>query len=144
MPLFSSGDFLLSSGRHSEFKIDCDNLLESDIKTLAWMISEMVGPFSEVQGVPSGGMILANFMTTYAIPSQVDHPDPRMWGRRLIVDDVLTTGGSMERARQAHLESQPEAVRAKHMVIGAVIFSRGQCPPWIQPLFQLHGKLFGK
>ena len=46
----------------------------------------------------------------------------------LIVDDVLTTGGSMVDHRAALGGS-----RCK----GVVIFARGECPSWVVPLFQM-------
>ena len=42
----------------------------------------------------------------------------------LIVDDVFTTGASME---ALHTPGD----------IGAVVFARGLCPSWITPLFQM-------
>ena len=44
----------------------------------------------------------------------------------LIVDDVLTTGESMEKQRASRKDT-----------IGAVIFARGVCPAWVKPLFSM-------
>lgn len=52
--------------------------------------------------------------------------------RLLIVDDVLTTGRSMEDARRAN-----SAYRHMDDVIGAVIFARAKPAPWIKPVFQM-------
>lgn len=117
--LFVSGDFKLHSGSRSKWKIDCDALTDEDWETLAQMIVERVPPFGFVEGVPSGGLKLAQVLRKY----QSD-------GSRkcLIVDDVLTTGTSMETWRIGRDENE---------VVGAVVFARGLCPEWIVPLFQM-------
>jgi hypothetical protein len=61
-------------------------------------------------------------------------PFASLKGPRLIVDDVLTTGGSMERARDKHRGQGPAG---RPGIIGAVVFARGQCPHWIRCLFQM-------
>lgn len=119
MSLFRLGDFQLHSGAKSSWKIDCDALTDSDICALGFMMSEILPPFYDVYGIPSGGKRIAKELWTY-------HRSPT--GRMLIVDDVFTTGASMEAARKQF----PGA-------IGAVIFSRGKCPEWITPLFQVRG-----
>jgi hypothetical protein len=48
---------------------------------------------------------------------------------RLIVDDVLTTGTSMEEARKQ---------LGWDDATGIVIFARGRCPDWILPIFDMH------
>lgn len=45
----------------------------------------------------------------------------------VIVDDVLTTGESMEEMR-LHYSSR---------TIGVVLFARGKCPDWVTPIFSL-------
>ncbi|KKL20362.1 hypothetical protein LCGC14_2456230, partial [marine sediment metagenome] len=47
----------------------------------------------------------------------------------LIVDDVLTTGASMEKQRAGRTNT-----------IGAVIFARGDCPAWVKPLFAMEAQ----
>ena len=115
--LFQRGDFMLHSGARSDFKIDCDALTDTDLDTLACLIAERVEPFVRVRGIPTGGLKLARALACFAV-----HQSQRL----LIVDDVLTTGGSMEIAKF----DVPSA-------IGAVIFARGPCPDWIMPLFQM-------
>ena len=104
--LFQTGDFKLASGAKSNFKIECDALTEDDWQTLAMLIARNVGQFSEVIGVPRGGDQLACVLDKYR----------RTDGPRLIVDDVLTTGGSL----------------AKYMTeptdFGYVVFARGPLP----------------
>lgn len=112
--LFSAGDFTLHSGLPSAWKIDCDALTDSDISTIARMLCDLLPPFGSVEGVPRGGLRLASALA-----------DHRSKGPLLIVDDVLTTGGSMERHRNGR------------DAIGAVIFARGKCAPWIIPLFSI-------
>jgi orotate phosphoribosyltransferase len=46
----------------------------------------------------------------------------------LIVDDVLTTGKSMEEMRKKH---------SNVLTIGVVLFARGKCPKWVEPIFNM-------
>lgn len=115
--LFQSGTFILNSGKHSPWKIDCDALTAEDIATLAEMISHRISNFGSVEGVPRGGLRLAEAMKKYVTQ-----------GPLLIVDDVLTTGGSMDHHR------------AGRHALGAVIFARGLCPAWITSIFQIVGE----
>ena len=110
--LFQSGAFALHSGELSNWRIDCDALTDADIETLALVVAEGVGDFGTVEGVPKGGLRLAKALEVYA-----------QGGSLLIVDDVLTTGASMEEQR------------AGREAVGAVIFARGECPAWVTPLF---------
>lgn len=115
-PLFKLGDFTLHSGEKSDFKIDCDALCEADWACLAHIISTK-HKFSNVIGIPEGGLKLARALCQYSLNGEPT----------LIVDDVLTTGSSLEEARKQ--------VRGES--IGAVAFARGKCPAWVTPLFQL-------
>lgn len=124
MGLFQLGDFTLNSGERSVFKIDCDALTGHDLIALALMGSKALGPFrrfGKVVPVPKGGDQLAALMEGY---TTAGHP------ATLIVDDVLTTGGSMNRARG---KLNDEGVG----VFGLVIFARGPCPSWIAALFKM-------
>lgn len=112
MGLLQFGNFVLSSGRRSQFKIDCDSLSDVDIATAAAWLAEMLPPFGLVEGVPRGGLRLAEAMRPYATT-----------GPLLICDDVSTSGASLERQR------------AGREAIGAVLFARGPCPAWVTPLF---------
>lgn len=122
--LFRLGEFALSSGRPSRLKIDCDALGDDDIEALALLVRHLVGPFSSVEGVPRGGVRLAEALRMYEID-----------GPHLIVDDVLTTGAGMVRAAKAC---------GKPAFVGAVIFARGPCPAWVEPVFRLHPELEGR
>src|SRR5437899_1361464 len=109
MSLFQRGDFKLHSGMNSAFKIDCDFLTDSDIDTIAEMLSKRLTAFSYVEGVPRGGLRLATAMKKYTTPAAPFCPF-------LIVDDIFTTGRSMEEHR------------AGRSAIGAVIFARNETP----------------
>ena len=141
MNLFQSGNFVLSSGTKSNFKIDCDGLGWDDIKTLAKMISDLVGPFSSVEGIERGGLHLAEGLQEFVIL-----PAKGGYFPHLIVDDVLTTGTSMQIRRQNYSCGLPVAnynlEDGRRKVIGAVIFARGECPDWVKPLFTLNKLLY--
>lgn len=115
MNLFRSGEFVLNSGQVASWKIDCDALSDADLDTLAAVAAQILPPFGSVEGVPTGGLRFAKAMRRYECHA----------GPLLIVDDVLTTGGSMERHR------------AGRDAIGVTIFARGVCPAWVRPLFRL-------
>lgn len=121
--LFRLGDFRLHSGTFSTWKIDCDALTDDDIECLADLGRKLVGTFGQAFGIPEGGNRLAKAMERWADP----------WSPRiLIVDDVLTTGLSMENARQMLPPHAGEAV-------GLVIFARGPCAPWVKAIFTVNG-----
>jgi orotate phosphoribosyltransferase len=113
--LFRLGDRILHSGTPSPFFIDCDALSDSDIEAPAARLRGFLPEYGPVEGVPRGGLRLAAALARDGIPG----------GPLLIVDDVLTTGGSMEEHR------------AGREAIGAVIFARGICPQWVVPLFTM-------
>ena len=117
-PLFRRGLFRLHSGDMSTWKIDCDVMGDDEVITVAMMLREMLPSFGDVEGIPMGGLRLARALRQWTTP-----------GNRtlLIVDDVLTTGVSMEEHRRGR-----EA-------IGAVIFARGPYPAWVTPLFSWGG-----
>lgn len=121
--LFQLGDFTLAGGTRSGWKIDCDALTDGDWRALAEMVRLLAGPYRAVVGVPRGGLALAKHLEPFA----------GLAGPLLIVDDVLTTGGSMERAK---VESAGLGRHEKD-VIGVVVFARGQCPYWVRPLFKM-------
>lgn len=125
------GDFTLNSGAKSKWKIDCDSLTPGDIEALAEMIRHVVGPYSTVEGVPRGGLALAGAL----------RPHANILGPHLLVDDVLTTGGSMRRLRDDRAKWPEHEGRE---IVGAVVFARGQCPLWVRPLFQMPEQLWLK
>jgi hypothetical protein len=116
--LFQLGDFILHAGAKSRFKVDCDVLDSSDLECIAYLLSLRLPAFGSVEGVPTGGLRLAEKMKKYLTA-----------GPLLIVDDVLTTGKSMNVQRDGRL------------AIGAVIFARGIFPSWITPLWTMRGEI---
>ncbi len=116
MNLFQNKKITSHAGLVLPFKIECDALTREDIETLADIISRHY-TFNKVYGVPRGGLRLAAALEKYCSPE----------GDILIVDDVLTTGSSMEEARR----------RIGKEARGLVIFARGKCPEWVSCIFQL-------
>jgi orotate phosphoribosyltransferase len=120
-PLFQRGAFNLHSGAPADWIINCDALTDSDLDTLAFLIAKKIGPFRQVIGVRRGGLRIADALKKYCtVSGSKNH-------LRLVVDDVLTTGASMEEMRRPG-------------DIGAVIFARGPCPWWVTPLFSMEDK----
>src|SRR3989344_3316474 len=117
MTLFENKSFVSHVGLVLPFKIDCDALSDEDIETLACIVARKF-TFNRVYGIPRGGVRLAHALEKYVSPE----------GPLLIVDDVLTTGKSMEEAKKKYGDEN---------TIGVVIFARGACPPWIQAIFML-------
>lgn len=109
--LLRLGNLTLHSGERTWWLLDCDAFSEEDMDMLAFQIAERVSPFGLVEGVPQGGLCLAHALTPYITQGPV-----------LIVDDVLTTGASMEQQRGGRL------------ALGAVLFARGPCPDWVMAL----------
>lgn len=127
MNLFRTGLFELSSGRTSSYKIDCDVLGQGDLLALAELIrSLLTQPFGRVLGIPRGGLRLAEALTPLCAPGS---------DTLLLVDDVLTTGASMEKAR-AGLDD------GRTQIQGAVLFARGPCPYWVKAVFQMPAALW--
>lgn len=122
--LFNLGLFALSSGKNSNFKIDCDVLTDEDWDTLAYLaLKKLKESFCIVVPVPSGGNKFAAALKPFACGWATDQPI-------LIVDDVLTTGASMEGMRRKHEGNGGTC-------IGVVAFARGLCPDWVIPIFDL-------
>ncbi len=81
--------FVMHSGATSDFKVECDGLTNEEIETFALLIAKRFR-FRIVDGIPAGGFPIANALQKYCSPAAMV---------RLIVDDVLTTGASMNAAR---------------------------------------------
>lgn len=116
MSLFKFGNFKLHSGLESNWIIDCNELTDDDLICLAHIGRSLVGPFGTVIGIPNGGTRFAK--TLGALYSTI--------GPTLIVDDVYTTGKSMD---ERYTGSEK----------GLVIFMRGLFRTWVTPIFQLTG-----
>lgn len=135
--LFQLGKFKLNSGAASGWKLECDALADADWDGLAYMVWQVVGRFGTVEGVPRGGLKLAERLEQYKCRDPKE-PGAIIVGSvqtlpHLIVDDVLTTGGSMVRA----IADYTKKAGPYPLVTGAVVFARGKCPFWVTPLFQL-------
>ena len=82
--LFQVGDFISHAGLPLPWKIECDALSKEDWEGLARMIMDYeTRSFGSVEGIPRGGVPLANALKQYATE-----------GPPMIVDDVYTTGKS--------------------------------------------------
>ena len=124
--LFKSGDFKSHSGLDLSWKIECDALSDSEWFTIKKMIIEYTPPFRKAVGIPEGGVKLGSLLNEHATGNEEDPV--------CIVDDVLTTGESME-----YFLSQYQRNRRlmPFMAIGWVVFARGPCPHWVSALFQM-------
>jgi len=124
MGLFNKGEFTLHSGKQTDFLINCNALTNEDLAALALQIKKLVPPFGRVIGIPRGGLRLARAL------HPLRTPDAEM---TLVVDDVLTSGSSM----------QDMAEVIKGPVQGAVLFARGALPNWVMALFHVNPSLWG-
>ena len=125
MNLFQKQNIELHSGQQSDFKIECDALTDEDWECLAYLISKQT-TFDSVRGVPNGGNKLAKALEKYSTNT---------WQRIvLIVDDVLTTGKSMEEMKAKLIEGNPKHYE-EVWFRGFVVFARSECPDWIKSLF---------
>ena len=120
MNLFQKVDIILNSGQKSDFKIECDALTDEDIETFAYLIQKKY-KFGKVLGVPRGGVGIQVALEKYVTQGN---------DTLLIVDDVLTTGGSMVRFRENYLTQYEN-------IVGVVLFARNECPDWIDSVFKM-------
>jgi hypothetical protein len=110
--MFEWGNFTLHSGGVNPFRIDCSALTWYDLEALAAMVAPKLQPFGQVYGIPRGGLRFARALERY-----------ETIGPRLVVDDVFTTGKSMQ-AERIYRDQ------------GLVIFARTKnVPDWIRPIF---------
>lgn len=119
--IFKTGDFTLASGLQSTFKIDCDELTNDDLYSLALYANKFLPDFKAVMGVPRGGIRFADQMRKF-----VSHD-----GCILVVDDVFTTGKSMINFIKENELDQNSGVQ------GLVIFARNPPLPWIRTIFTI-------
>lgn len=125
MGIFEKVNFKSHSGLDLDFKIECDALTDSDWETIAHIIRKRFR-FQGVVGIPRGGTKLANKLYGYIQPG---YANPF-----IVVDDVLTTGGSMKEWIEKVEKEQKHA-----LVIGVVVFARRKVTPSdkIYPIFQM-------
>ena len=123
MNLFQSVDFKSHAGLDLSWKIEMDALDDEEWVTISQMILELSEPFREAIGIPRGGTRLGKLLNQHGT-GEKDNPI-------LIVDDVLTTGGSMEDFKRMREFRNPTKY------IGWVVFARGFPPQWCRALFQM-------
>jgi len=124
MNIFQEVDFKSHSGLDLSWKIECDGVSKKEWKCLAEMIMDYEKrPFQSAIGIPRGGVMLGSYLNQYS----TENPDDPI----LIVDDVLTTGGSMEVFKRERMFRNPTKY------IGWVVFARGFPPQWCRALFQM-------
>jgi len=124
MNIFQEVDFKSHSGLDLSWKIECDGVSKKEWKCLTEMIMDYEKrPFQSAIGIPRGGVVLGSYLNQYS----TENPDDPI----LIVDDVLTTGGSMEEFKRKRSWRNPTKY------IGWVIFARGFPPQWCRALFQM-------
>ncbi len=109
----------LFSGKQSHFRIDAEHFEEEDIENIAWLFAQTTS-FGFVISIPRGGNMFADALRKLSTKES---------DTVLIVDDVLSTGKSMQ--SYYDLFSKDKEVK------GVVLFSRGETPDWITAIFQL-------
>jgi len=128
--MFKNGEFTSHAGKKLSWKIECDSLDRNDITTICELIASKFA-FKEAY-CPVTNSHFVNDMTRF-----LNHYHAtKNCSQILIVDDVLTTGKSMEERRQNLIRQN---VLYSH-IKGVVLFSRGECPRWITPIFTLNKK----
>ena len=124
MSIFQKVDFKSHAGLDLSWKIECDGVSKKEWKCLTEMIMDYEKrPFQSAIGIPRGGVVLGSYLNQYS----TENPDDPI----LIVDDVLTTGGSMEEFKRERMFRNPTKY------IGWVVFARGFPPQWCRALFQM-------
>lgn len=125
--MFKFGWFSSHTKFQLPWKIDCDFLSDSDWKELAKIVAWKFA-FSEVHGVPRGGIKFAQALQS--------HVEPASGYPTIIVDDVLTTGRSMIEFRDKLLLDNPNKP-----ILGIVLFARCpkdnaaiSVPDWVFPI----------
>ena len=121
--LFQKIDFTSHAGLDLKWKIEMDALSHGEWECITQMIMEFSPPFKEAIGIPRGGNILGKLMNRYGTGKRTDPI--------CIVDDVLTTGLSIEEFKQKRQWRNPTDY------IGWVVFARTKPSEWVNVLFQM-------
>ena len=127
MTLFNVGNFESHSSGNLKWKVECDALTDADwdgIVQAAVELGLLRTGYSQITPIPTGGVPFAESIKRNITWHMLGAPV-------LFVDDVLTTGRSMEQARLA-LE-----LKDFRFAKGIVAFARGPCPNWIKPVWRL-------
>ena len=123
--LFQKIDFTSLAGLDLTWKIEMDALSHREWECISHMIRELSPPFREAIGIPRGGNVLGKLLNRHGTGKEEDPI--------CIVDDVLTTGMSMDTYRE---EMDIERWQ-KSCALGWVVFARVRPPKWIKALFQM-------
>ena len=123
--LFQKIDFTSHAGLDLTWKIEMDALSHREWECISHMIRELSPPFREAIGIPRGGNVLGKLLNRHGTGKEEDPI--------CIVDDVLTTGMSMDTYRE---EMDIERWQ-KSCALGWVVFARIRPPKWIKALFQM-------
>ena len=123
MDLFQKIDFTSHAGLDLKWKIEMDALSQEEWECITQMILELSPPFREAVGIPRGGVKLGKLLNQYGTG---ERKDPIC-----IVDDVLTTGESMNDFKIKRQWRNPTNY------MGWVVFARAKCPNWVNALFQM-------
>lgn len=127
MQLFEIKDFTTHSGLELSWKIECDALTDEEWDALAQIVAKRFS-FKEAIGVPSdNGEKFAAALNRYATDTS---------NMVLLVDDVLTTGASMNKLLETAFKER-EAGNLDSDYWGVVVFSRGTRPYWVMPIFEV-------
>ena len=121
--LFQKIDFTSHAGLDLAWKIEMDALSHGEWECIAQMIMELSPPFKEAIGIPRGGNVLGKLLNRHGTGVRTDPI--------CIVDDVLTTGGSMNEFLQKRQWRNPTDY------MGWVVFARTKPPKWVTALFQM-------
>jgi orotate phosphoribosyltransferase len=125
--LFQRGDFTLASGQKATWKIECDALTPADWHGLAAMLLDYLPyQFAAVYGVPRGGVPLAHALRPFCV-------HPTVSSVVLVVDDVWTTGGSMQR----FIDADVQRLMTRGAIGRAVVFARNPVPAGVTALFSV-------
>ena len=123
--LFQKIEFTSHAGLDLKWKIEMDALSHGEWECITQMIMELSPPFREAIGIPRGGSVLGKLLNQHGTGKEEDPI--------CIVDDVLTTGMSMDTYRE---EMDIERWQ-KSCALGWVVFARIKTPKWITALFQM-------
>jgi len=125
--MFNWSQFTSHSGLSLNWKVDCDSFTSEDWVCLATIARQLLqADYREIIGIYRGGIPFADalYERTTTWSHRVNYPV-------LIVDDVFTTGRSMEEER----------LKWKEPVKGLVVFARNPTPAWITPIWTLNAAI---
>ena len=122
------GRFVLKNGDISKYYFDMKNLVSHPalLKTIGDALYQLMGDFDLICGIPYGGLPLASYIsTTYNKPLIYVRDKAKTYGtqkriegtykstdRCVIVDDVMTTGSTLNAAARTLKASGAERVSA--------------------------------